>query len=413
MNLEKKFSQVARTAKASIIRELLKVASDPEMISFGGGVPDPETFPREELGEIAAKIVKEEYKITLQYGPTEGDNELKNAYINLLKKHEGIEGVFPENMLITVGSQQALQLVGLALLDEDSYCAVGKPVYLGAVSAFRQMFPKFLEIPLEDDGMNVDILEEKLNELVNNEEIDKFKFVYVVPTFQNPAGVTMSLEKRKRLINLAHKYDFLIVEDDPYGALRFEGESIPSIYSLEPERTILLNTFSKILCPGLRIGIIIASKDLLRKLTILKQGVDLCTPSLTQRLAARYLQAYDRIQQLKPTLELYKSKKDTMLNALEKEFGDMQGVSWTRPEGGLFIWLTFPEWVDTMEMFEEAKKNKVLYVPGEAFYVNEVEKNHMRLSFCLPSHEEIKEGIRRLRKVVENYVNANSMRSKS
>ncbi|PNS00156.1 aspartate aminotransferase [Petrotoga mexicana DSM 14811] len=413
MNLEKKFSQVARTAKASIIRELLKVASDPEMISFGGGVPDPETFPREELGEIAAKIVKEEYKITLQYGPTEGDNELKNAYINLLKKHEGIEGVFPENMLITVGSQQALQLVGLALLDEDSYCAVGKPVYLGAVSAFRQMFPKFLEIPLEDDGMNVDILEEKLNELVNNEEIDKFKFVYVVPTFQNPAGVTMSLEKRKRLINLAHKYDFLIVEDDPYGALRFEGESIPSIYSLEPERTILLNTFSKILCPGLRIGIIIASKDLVRKLTILKQGVDLCTPSLTQRLAARYLQAYDRIQQLKPTLELYKSKKDTMLNALEKEFGDMQGVSWTRPEGGLFIWLTFPEWVDTMEMFEEAKKNKVLYVPGEAFYVNEVEKNHMRLSFCLPSHEEIKEGIRRLRKVVENYVNANSMRSKS
>lgn len=413
MNYEKKFSKVAKTAKASIIRELLKVASDPEMISFGGGVPDPETFPREELGEIAAKIVKEEYKITLQYGPTEGDNELKNAYINLLKKHEGIEGVSPENMLITVGSQQALQLIGLALLDEDSYCAVGKPVYLGAVSAFRQMFPKFMEIPLEDDGMNVDILEEKLEELVTKGEIDKFKFVYVVPTFQNPAGVTMSLEKRKKLINLAHKYDFLILEDDPYGSLRFEGEPIPSIYSLDPERTVLLNTFSKILCPGLRIGIIVASKDLLRKLTILKQGVDLCTPSLTQRLAARYLQAHDRIEQLKPTLELYKSKKDTMLKALEEEFGDMQGVSWTRPEGGLFIWLTFPEWVDTMEMFEEAKKNKVLYVPGEAFYVNEVEKNHMRLSFCLPSHEEIKEGIRRLRKVTENYINANSIRSKS
>ncbi|ABX32172.1 putative transcriptional regulator, GntR family [Petrotoga mobilis SJ95] len=413
MNYEKKFSKVAKTAKASIIRELLKVASEPETISFGGGVPDPETFPREELGEIAAKIVKEEYKITLQYGPTEGDNELKNAYINLLKKHEGIEGVSPENMLITVGSQQALQLIGLALLDEDSYCAVGKPVYLGAVSAFRQMFPKFMEIPLEDDGMNVDILEEKLEELVTKGEIDKFKFVYVVPTFQNPAGVTMSLEKRKKLINLAHKYDFLILEDDPYGSLRFEGEPIPSIYSLDPERTVLLNTFSKILCPGLRIGIIVASKDLLRKLTILKQGVDLCTPSLTQRLAARYLQAHDRIEQLKPTLELYKSKKDTMLKALEEEFGDMQGVSWTRPEGGLFIWLTFPEWVDTMEMFEEAKKNKVLYVPGEAFYVNEVEKNHMRLSFCLPSHEEIKEGIRRLRKVAENYVNANSIRSKS
>jgi DNA-binding transcriptional MocR family regulator len=165
------------------------------------------------------------------------------------------------------------------------------------------------------------------------------------------------------------------------------------------------------LCPGLRIGIIIASKDLLRKLTILKQGVDLCTPSLTQRLAARYLQAHDRIEELKPTLELYKSKKDSMLNALEEEFGDMQGVSWTRPEGGLFIWLTFPEWVDTMEMFEEAKENKVLYVPGEAFYVNEVEKNHMRLSFCLPSHEEIKEGIRRLKKVTENYVKTKSLSS--
>lgn len=409
MNFENKLSLISKSAKSNIIRELLKVANDPGMISFGGGVPDPETFPREELAQIAKEVIEEEYKFTLQYGTTEGDNELKDAYKELLKKHEGIEGVQYDNMLVTVGSQEALYLIGLVLLDESSYCAVGKPVYLGAVGAFKQRFPKFLEIPLEDDGMNIDILEERLTKLSKEGKIDKFKFVYVVPTFQNPAGVTMSLEKRKRLAELADKYDFFIVEDNPYGALRFEGTSIPSIYNLNPERTILLNTFSKILCPGFRIGIIIANQNIIRKFSIIKQGVNLCTPTLTQRLAARYLQKHDRIEELKPTLELYRSKKDTMLEALENEFRNIQGVSWTRPEGGLFTWLTFPEEVDTLDMFEEAKKNKVLYVPGEAFYVNEVEKNHMRLSFCLPSHDEIREGVRRLKNVVEIYLNKKTL----
>ncbi|PNR93649.1 PLP-dependent aminotransferase family protein [Petrotoga sp. 9PWA.NaAc.5.4] len=403
MEFENKFSKVTKSMKSNIIRELLKDAANPNIISFGGGVPDPETFPRNELAEISLKVLKDEYKFTLQYATTEGDNELKKQYIKLLEKHEHIDWLNYDNMLITVGSQQALHLISMVLLDEESYCAVGKPVYLGAANAFKQSFPKFLEIPIKEDGMDLEFFEAKLKELKNKHEIEKLKFVYVVPNFQNPTGVTMSLEKRKKLSELSKEYNFLIVEDDPYGYLRFEGEKLPNIYSMNPERTLLLNTFSKILSPGLRIGIIIGPKELIRQFTIAKQSADLCCPSLTQRIAARYLENHDIIKELEPSLKLYKSKKDTMLEALKVEFENTSKVSWTKPEGGLFIWLTFDESTNTMEMFEIARKKGVLYVPGESFYVNEIEKNHMRLSFCLPSHDEIKEGIRRLRSVVEDY----------
>ncbi|MFN3328947.1 MAG: PLP-dependent aminotransferase family protein, partial [Fervidobacterium pennivorans] len=269
------------------------------------------------------------------------------------------------NMLFTTGSQQALDLLTRIFLDKDSICIAEFPVYLGAASAFRMAFPDFETIPLQDDGMDVDYLEKKLNELDEKGLINSVKFIYTVPNFHNPAGVTMSLEKRKRLIELAEKYDILILEDDPYGLLRFEGEHLPSLYKLAgPDRVVLLNTFSKILTPGLRLGVIIGRADIVRRATLAKQAADLCSPSLNQRIAARYLERYDLFEQLKPGIELYRKKKDTMIKALKENFSDINGVKWVNPEGGLFIWLTLPEGFDTMEMFEIAKEKKIYYIPG-------------------------------------------------
>jgi DNA-binding transcriptional MocR family regulator len=246
-------------------------------------------------------------------------------------------------------------------------------------------------------------LESELEKLKKEGNIEKFKFIYVVDNFHNPTGVSMSLEKRKKIVELSKKYDFLIIEDDPYGALRFEGEKIDTIYSMSPERTILLNTFSKVLSPGLRLGVVIGPKELVRRVTMVKQAADLATPSLTQRLAAKFINENDLMEEIKPTIKLYGEKKDSMMKAMEKHLGDIKGIDWTYPEGGLFTWVTLPKEFDTMEMFEIAKKEKVLYIPGEAFYVDEPDRNTMRISFCLPTHEEIDEGIRRLRNSINQY----------
>jgi DNA-binding transcriptional MocR family regulator len=404
MAFEDKYSVTVQRIKSNIIRELLKTATQEGIISFGGGIPDPETFPIKKLSEISSEVIMNEYKIALQYGSTEGDPELVKQYIKLLEKHEGINGLKESNLMITTGSQQALFIIGTVFLDEDSYCAVSKPIYLGAGSAFNQRNPKYISIPLEKDGMNIDILEKELEKLEKEGKIDKFKFVYTVSNFHNPAGTSLSLEKRKRLIELAEKYDFIIIEDDPYGALRFEGEKLPSIFKLNNgERVIMLNTFSKVLSPGLRIGVIIGNEELIRKMVLAKQGMDLCSAALTQRIAARFMEKYDLFEEIKPTIEIYKQKKDKFMEALDKYLGDIEGIDWVRPEGGLFSWITLPEGFDTMEMFEIAKEKKIIYIPGETFYVDNPDKNTMRVSFCLPSFEELEEGTKRLRETIEEY----------
>ncbi|ABS59972.1 PLP-dependent aminotransferase family protein [Fervidobacterium nodosum] len=404
MDLESKLSEIGKNLRSSLIRELLKYASVPGSISFGGGVPDPETFPRHELAEIAKEVIEKDYKYTLQYNTTEGDDELAKQMVKLLEKAYGITGIERENLLFTTGSQQALDLIARIFLDKDSICIAEFPVYLGAASAFRINFPKFETIPLQDDGMDVDYLEKKLKELDEKGLVNQVKFIYTVPTFHNPAGVTMSLEKRKRLIELAEKYDILILEDDPYGMLRFEGENLPSLYKLAgPDRVVLLNTFSKILTPGLRLGIIIGRADIVRKATLAKQAADLCSPSLNQRIAARYLERYDLFEQLKPGIELYRKKKNTMIKALEENFSDIPGAKWVNPQGGLFVWMTLPEGFDTMDMFEIAKEKKIYYIPGQAFTVDDSVSTSMRLSFCLPPEEKIIEGVKRLKEVVVEY----------
>jgi DNA-binding transcriptional MocR family regulator len=404
MDLENILSDVGRNLRSSLIRELLKYASVPGSISFGGGVPDPNTFPRHELAEIAKEVIEKEYAYTLQYNTTEGDDQLATQMIKLLERVYGITDVGRENLLFTTGSQQALDLIARVLLDRDSICFVEFPVYLGAASAFRMTFTKFETVPLEEDGMDVDYLEKKLDELDKQGKIKSVKFIYTVPNFHNPAGVTMSVEKRKRLVEIANKYDILIVEDDPYGLLRFEGDYPPSLYKLAgPDRVVLLNTFSKILTPGLRLGVIIGRADFVRKTTMAKQAADLCSPSLNQRIAARFLERYDLLAYLKPGVELYKRKKDVMIKSLEENFSDIKGAKWVNPQGGLFVWLTLPESYDTMEMFEIAKEKKIYYIPGEAFTIDDSKSSSMRLSFCLPPEEKIVEGVKRLKEVVVEY----------
>ncbi len=400
---ESRLSKVGRNLKSSLIRDLLKYATLPGAISFGGGAPDPETFPRRELAGIAKEIIEEEYRFVLQYIPTEGDVELKKELLKLLERIYGITGLDEDNLLITVGSQQALDIIGRIFLDEESYVIMERPSYLGAINAFYINFPTFITVPLESDGMNIDILERKLRELDEKGEIKKLKFIYVVPTFHNPAGVTMSLEKRKALIELAEKYDVFIVEDDPYGALAFDETPPESLFKMAgQERVILLNTFSKILAPGLRIGVIVAEKDIIRKAVMAKQSADLCGSGLNQRLIARFLQRYDIFEFLKPTIETYRKKRDAMIEALQKYVAPY-GARWNKPGGGLFIWVELPEEYDTMEMLDIAKEKLVFYIPGAAFLPDGGKCHSMRLSFCLPPIEKIEEGVRRLGEVIEEY----------
>ncbi len=399
---EKIFSKISKRMKSSIIRELLKDSTNTSIISFGGGAPDPETFDRKALAKLSQKVLLEEYRIALQYGATEGDSLLKDQFIRILKERHEIEGLDYDNMLITVGSQQALDLMGKIFLDEDSYAMVSHPIYLGAASAFRAYGPKFITIDLEDDGLNINQVEDALKKLDEKGEISKLKFIYTVPNFHNPAGVTMSLEKRKALLKLAHKYDVLVLEDDPYGELRYEGEKIPDIYKLaNGEGVVLLNTMSKIMSPGIRIGMIAGDKKIVAKAALAKQGADLCTPTFTQRLVARYLEKGTIFDKMAKAVEIYRRKKNVMLDALDK-YVKVDGAKWTKPEGGLFIWVTLPEKYDTMKLFEKAKKVGVSYIPGSAFYIDDRVSSNMRLSFCLPPENQIDEGIRRIGKLIRS-----------
>lgn len=410
MDYSNKYSKLGKSLEPSLIGQILKYAGDPEAISFGGGIPDASTFPSEELAEISRELILENAGYVLQYSSTVGDIKLRKQILKLLYEFYGIEGLNEENVMITVGSQQALDLIGKVFLDEESYFVIDDPAYLGALSAFNTRFSKFITVPLLEDGIDTEYLEEKLREFEKTGEIQRVKFIYVVSNFHNPAGITFSLKKRKRILEIAEKYDLFIVEDDPYGALRYEGESIEPIFKLGgPERVILLNTFSKILCPGLRIGVITAQKEFIEKVSLAKENAVLCSSPLTQRLAAEYLERYDLLEKLKPTIELYRKKKDVMLKALEDEFSNLEGVRWTKPEGGLFIWMTLPDGFDTLEMTEIAKEKKVFYVPGQAFRPTGEISSSMRLSYCLPPEEKIVEGIKRLRETVEIYASKKSL----
>lgn len=390
-------SQRALGTPRSAIRELLKLTEKPEIISFAGGLPDPETFPHEELAKIAADELRGHYRNVLQYGLSEGSQTLRRAVIDWLRT-QGLD-LSLNQVLVTTASQQGLDLLAKAFLDPGDVIFCGLPTYLGAIQSFSLFQADKIGVPLQEDGMDLDVLEEQIAEA---RRVDKvLKAIYVIPDFQNPAGITMSLEKRKRLLEIARQEDLLIFEDNPYSQLRFAGEAVPTLKSMDENgRVIMLFTLSKVLSAGLRLAFLIAQEDLIEILLRMKQASDLCTSKLTQHLAARYIKDYGMEDHLRILRERYRAKRDAMIAALEKYMPTEEGITWTRPDGGLFLWVRLPEVIDTEEMFPRALEHNVAYIVGSAFYVDGSGKNAMRLSFSVNSEDEIEEGIKRLCQVV-------------
>jgi len=399
INTEEFYSILASKMKASAIREILKLVKNPEVISLAGGMPDPVTFPVKEIKEITQNIFTKKSAQALQYSTTEGLTELRQCILDYLAKDGNIGEL--ENIIISSGSQQGLDLVGKTFLDPGDIAIVELPSYLAALNAFHSYGGELVGIPMDEEGMQMDILEKKLIRLKN--ESKKVKFIYTISNFQNPAGVTMSLARRKKIIEIARKFDLFIVEDNPYEKLRFEGEPIPSIYSLEHNGLVLsLGTFSKILCPGLRLAWVLGNKEIIGKMAILKQATDLCTSILSQLIAYEYFALGKLEENIKSNIQIYKKKRDAMLNALEKYFP--KEATWTKPQGGFFVVATLPEYIDTGEMFKEAIEENVAYVPGAPFFADGKGQNTMRLSFCFPSVEDIDIGIKRLGSLIKRKI---------
>ena len=399
MDLQKLFSKNAHSMKRSAIRELLKLTNKPGLISFAGGLPDPHVFPVEEIREITNEILTKEPHRALQYGLTSGDIRLRK----ILAQRAAAEGMplTEENVLITTASQQGLELISKIFIDPGDVVIVEMPSYLGGLNAFTTYRADLVTIPLDENGMRIDILREQLKELSDSGRLPKF--IYTVPDFQNPAGVTLSAGRRKELLEICYQYDLPLVEDTPYRELRFEGEAPPDLLSMDDlGHVVSLHTFSKILFPGMRLGWALASKDIIDKMELAKQSMDLCTPSFTQSIVLRYIERGLLDPQIQSIIKIYRRKRDIMLEALEAHMPKVEGISWTHPEGGLFLWVTLPDEIDTEEMFTEAVENDVAYVLGKAFCANSGGEHSMRLNFSYPHEAEITEGVRRLAAAVKS-----------
>lgn len=373
--------------RSSVIRELLKQTMQPDIISFGGGLPAPELFPVREFEEACHYVLQTKGEMALQYGPTEGYPPLKEYLAEAMYRY-GIK-VEPDNILIVNGSQQGLDLIGRLFIDPGSVVITSRPTYLGALQAWNACEAEYITLPLDDDGMCVDGLPAAL------EQHPKPRFVYVLPNFHNPAGTTLPLERRNRLVEIARKHDLVIIEDDPYGELRFEGEDITPIYRLAPERTIYLSTFSKTLAPGLRLAWVVAPAPIIGRMVQAKQGTDLHTGTFVQMVANDICQRGILRQHVRKLRQVYRQRRDVMLDALAEHMPP--NSSWTKPLGGLFLWARADERINTRDFLVKAAELKVAYVPGFAFYPGEDGgENAMRLNFSNASEAMINEGIYRL-----------------
>lgn len=396
INLDRLYSDRAGKMRKSEIRELLKVTQDPEIISFAGGLPNPKSFPIKDLEGVVMSVLENHGRTALQYGTTQGLKELREAVAERAYK-DGIETT-ADNVIITSGSQQALDTVGKVFLNPGDTALVGLPSYLGGINAFRSYEANLAGIPLDKDGMNTDALEEKIKELLKNDILPKF--IYVIPTFQNPAGVVMPESRRKRLIDIANEYDLIVVEDDPYGKLRFDISPVKPVKAFDDEgRVIYMSTFSKILSPGFRLAWTIANEELTRKMIICKQALDLCTNTFTQFIANEFIRSGSLDLHIMKICEMYKPKRDIMVSTMKKYFPESYVCN--KPKGGMFAWATLPEGIDTETMFLDAIKEKVAYVHGKAFHVDGGGGRSMRLNFSYSSNEQIEEGIKRLGNVIK------------
>jgi len=397
VNIERLFSKRATRLRASEIRELLKVIKMPGMISFAGGLPNPKAFPVDAIQACINEVFKKYPEKALQYGTTEGSTQLRGELAKRMRKKHNINCEL-HNIIMTNGAQQGLSLIALSFLDPGDTYLTSVPAYLGAVQAFHAFEANCESIPMDEEGIDLDSLTRNLERL-RRTGINP-KFLYTVPTFQNPSGETMSLNHRKELLKIASDYDFIIIEDDPYSELIFEGKSIPPIKSFDTKgRVIYLSTFSKILAPGFRLGWVVASRAILEKLVLAKQATDLCTNVFSQYVAYEYIHGGYLDEQVEKIKKMYKHNRDIMVEEIKKKFPS--SVKWKVPAGGMFIWIEMPKSIDTRLMFQKALANKVAYVVGEAFFPEGGNYNSMRLNFSYSDEKSIREGIGRLADVIK------------
>ncbi|MFN8242048.1 MAG: PLP-dependent aminotransferase family protein [Bacteroidales bacterium] len=395
-------SRSARGMKRSAIREILKLLQKPGMISFAGGLPSPETFPVEDLKKITLEVLEEDGQNALQYGTTEGDPLLRKLLAERHRK-DGID-VTSENIIVTTGSQQALDLIGKIFLDPDDHVLCGLPSYLGGLNAFQVYGARLKGIPLDDLGMIPEKLEIAVAMLKDLGR--KVKFIYVIPDFQNPAGITLPESRRMQILEIAHKYDLLVIEDSPYREVRFEGEPQRMMYGLDTDgRVLSLCTFSKIFAPGFRVGWILGQPLLLDKIVMAKQTADLCTSSFVQKILAKYIEKGLLEKNLPRTISMYRERRDLMLSCFRKYMPE--GVKWTEPHGGLFLFVTMPGKIDAGNILRKAIDNNVAFVDGATFFCNDSGHNTMRINFSFSSPAEIETGVERLSKVIAAELNLN------
>jgi len=394
------FAERTRVMRSSAMRDLMAITARPEVISLAGGLPDTSTFPPRSFAAQMTRIAQESAAEALQYGPTEGFEETKDCIAQVM----GAEGMLPEpeDVIVTTGGQQAIDLVCKTLVDPGDPVICEAPTYPGAVPVFCSYQADVTQVDCDGDGMRVDELESVLETL--RAAGRRPKFVYSVPSFQNPAGVTMSFERRQRLVELARAYEVLVVEDNPYGLLRYEGEGLPPLYQLDGgDYVVYVGTLSKILSPGIRLGWAVAPPPVMEKIVLGKQASDLCTSTLTQYFVREYFAEGRWLEYVGSLVGIYRRRRDAMLEALERHFPPQ--ATWTRPQGGLFIWATLPEYIDTGDLLAKALREDVAFVPGQAAYVEEGRgRSSMRLNFSGGTEEEIREGIRRIGKVIEEQI---------
>lgn len=382
------------------IGQLFKYLKDPEIISLAGGLPAPDMFQTGEMQEVSQRLLQSEASAIMQYSDISGEASLKKAVIGYLAA-DGSQ-VDEDNLLITTSGQQGLDLAGRLFLNPGDVLILDRPTFAGAIVAFQMQRPVFAGADLEPDGSNLEAMEGIIKAYGRINQ--KPKFIYVVPDFQNPSGITMSLEKRHGLLDLSRRYDIPIIEDSPYRGLCYSGELKPSLYSLDQQQggghVIGLYTFSKLFCPGMRVGFNIGPPEVIAKMTCIKEGSTLNTPRYNQDICSAFLNEMDWQGHLVRCRQHYSQKLQVFLDALEEHFPSEMGVSWTKPQGGLFCWLTLPPELDAMELFHDALEYKVAFVPGEAFYGENPARNRMRLNFSYPSQEQLKEAVKRLARCV-------------
>jgi 2-aminoadipate transaminase len=395
------FAERTKVMKSSAMRDLMAITERDDVISLAGGLPDTSTFPADSFAALMQQVAAESCARALQYAPTEGLEVVKRCIVEVMAA-EGVHDVDSDDVLVTTGGQQVIDLVCKTLIDPGDVIVAEAPTYPGAVPAFCAYQAHVEQVEMDRDGMRVDELEATLDRLEAAGR--RPKFIYTVPNFQNPAGVTMSLPRRERLVRLANERELLVLEDNPYGLLRYEGEPVPTLRALDGgEFVIYLGTFSKILSPGIRLGWAAAPRPVLAKMNIGKQAADLCSSSMTQHFVAAYFEDTGRWRDyLRSLAEIYRRRRDTMLDALAEHFP--AEAEWTRPAGGLFVWATLPDYIDTTDLLARALQESVAFVPGRAAFLDGRGGSSLRLNFSGVTEDDIREGVRRIGKVVREQV---------